>query len=255
MSDSCKKRYILVPDSNLTKGEKGDKGDPGQDASFILPLSTDDVLYGAQVLTDVIDELLYEVLGILSFTASQTIYEKGQVLNSIGLTWSYNKDIESQTITGTGVVPPTLLVSDRSKTVTLSGVSTNTTIILTADDVIADGNPSKTANINLQFLNKIYYGKAIHPGTINSAFLLGLSFSNLQSNRVSNFTVNTGANEYIWFALPEAYGVPTFYANGFEGGFVLENTFSFINASGHTENYRVYRSEYTNLGSTIIETL
>jgi hypothetical protein len=256
MSDSCKKRYILVPDGNLTKGEKGDKGDPGQDALSVLPISTDDVLYGTEVLTDVLDELLYLPLSISSFVATQTIFEKGQVLTSLGFTWSYNKTIldGNQSITGTGVIPPTLLLTDRNATVTLSNISINTIVTLTADDISADAKPAKLATISLEFLDKIYYGKAIYPGAINSAFVLGLQFSNLQADNNRDFTVNTGANEYIWFAAPVLNGVVSFEANGFDDGFQLESTFSFTNASGYVSSYNLYRSVNSNLGLTNVTT-
>jgi hypothetical protein len=251
---SCTKRYIIVVDQNLSKGEKGDKGDPGDNGLGALPLSTDDVLYGPtnQTLSEILAELLYLALEITSFTGTSQ-YEKGQVLTSIFLSWGYNKAIQTQSITGTGVVPPTLLVGDTSKTVTLSNVSTDTVITLTADDVIGDGHAAKTATLELKFLNKIYWGKAVI-GTINSAFILSLQ-GELKQNRIKSFVEDTGLNEYIWFCSPVAYGAATFIADGFVGGFQLETTISFTNASGHTEDYYVYRSVNHNLGSINIDVI
>lgn len=248
------KQYVIVPDSGVSRGPAGPtgpQGPPGAAGSVTLPLSSDNVVYNALTLTQALDQLFYVPLVISSFTASPSTYEKGIVLTSIQLSWSYNKTVQAQAITGTGVVPPTLLLTDRSKVCTLSSLSSNFTIILTTDDVTGDSNPPKVSNINVQFLNKIYYGKAAIPGTIDSSFILSLQ-SNLQATRNISFNLSTIATEYIWFASPVAYGTPNFSANGFSGGFSLITTLSFTNASGWVESYYVYRSVNDNLGSTNI---
>jgi len=251
--EDCKQRYIIKSDPFLSKGDKGDPGADGAGASITLPLSTDDVDYRGNVLTDIIDNLLYLPLTISSFTAVVSTYEKGQVLTSLQFNWSFNKPVDAQSITGTDVVPPTLLISDRTKIVALTNISTNRVITLTADDVSSDANLAKTATLTLSFLNRIYYGKAAI-GTINSAFILALT-GELKSNRTKSYTLSTGAGEYIWFASPVAYGLPSFKTNGFNGGFDLISTLSFTNASGHTENYYVFRTTNDNLGVTAVDVL
>lgn len=251
--EDCKRKYIIKPDISLNKGEKGDPGADGADGSFLLPLSTDDIDYRGDVLTGVIDGLLYLALVIETFTAAVYNYEKGQTLNSIQLSWTFNKAVDAQSITGSNVTPPTLLTSDRTKLVVLTGVTFNTVITLTADDVSADSNPAKTAQLTLSFLNKLYYGKRV-TGTINSAFVLTLT-GELDADRIKTFTETTGAGEYLWVAYPTAYGLGTFKTNGFNGGFNAPTTISFTNASGHTENYYVFRSTNENLGTTVVESL
>jgi len=256
--EEWKRRYIIKEDFNLTQGPAGPQGPPGADGGAgTLPLSTDDVDYRGDVLTDVLDALLYLPLSISSFSAPQTTFEKGQTLTSIQLSWTFNKAVESQTITGTDVVTPTLTLAERTKLVTLSNITSNRTITLTADDVLADANAAKTSNLNLTFLNKIYYGKSV-VGTVNSAFVLALT-GELKSNRTKSFSLTTGASEYIWFASPVAYGLPSFKTNGFNGGFDLNTTLTggtiFVNASGHAESYYVFRSTNENLGLTAVDVL
>jgi hypothetical protein len=251
--EECSKKFVIKPSTSLTKGDKGDKGDPGLDATFSFPISTDNVDYRGSVLTDVIDDLLYLALSIIGFSAAPSVFEKGQVLTSIQLSWSYNKAVDAQSITGTNVVPPTLLVSDRTKLVTLSSVASDTVITLTADDVSSDANPAKQAQLTLSFLNKLYYGKHV-TGTIDSAFVLALT-GELKSNKTKSFTANTGAGEYIWFACPVAYGFPSFKTNGFDGGFNAPTTISLTNASTHVEDYYVFRSTNENLGVTNVDVL
>lgn len=247
-------KYIIKPDFNLSKGDKGDKGDPGEDGSFSLPLSTDDVDYRGNILTDIIDQLLYLVLVIETFTSSNILFEKGQVLTSIFLTWTYNKSVESQSITGINVISPSLLITDRNKNVTLSNVSIDTTIILTTDDETSDDNDPKVKTLNLKFANKIYYGKSI-TGTLNSAFVLALPSNSLQLDRFKSFTINAGVSEYGYFASPVAYGLPSFLAGGFVGGIQLEAIISFTNASGYTEDYYIHRTVNDSLGLTTIQAI
>ena len=255
MSNDCKRKYVIKFPALVTKGEKGDKGDKGNpgDPTLILPVSTDDVDYRGEVLTDVLDALFYQAL-TLSLSASPNTYEKGVVLTSQAVSWSYNKSVQAQSITGVGVVSPTLLLSDRAKVLTLSNVSTNTVITLTADDVLGDDYPQKSTSVTLRFLNRLYYGKAL-VGTINSAFVLALSTQPLSSTRQVNFNITTGENEFIWFCCPVAYGTPSFKTNGFNGGLTLEATITLVNASGYSESYNVYKSDNHNLGLTSVEVL
>ena len=48
-------------------------------------------------------------------------------------------------------------------------------------------------------------------------------------------------------------GKPTFYVGGFEGGFDLLHTFLYTNSKGYSENYYVYKSINSSLGSTSVE--
>ena len=71
-------------------------------------------------------------------------------------------------------------------------------------------------------------------------------------NRNKDFTVNAGAGQYIYYAIPAAWGTPTFFVGGFEGGFDLLSKFNFTNASGYTTSYNVYKSGNANLGQTTV---
>lgn len=254
MSEDCKKKYIIKVNNLLSKGEKGDAGEDGADgASISLPITTDDVTYNGDSLTDIISQILYIALQITGFSASPSNYEKGQTLTSVSLTWSYNKSIESQIITGTNVVSPSLLIGDRNKIVVLSSITINTIITLTADDETSDLIPVKIATVTLTFLNKLYWGIETIPGVVNSAFVLALGSNELKADKVKSFSINAITNNYIFFALPVAYGVPSFLTNGFNGGFQLESTISLTNASGYTEDYSVYRTTNHSLGLTFVD--
>src|SRR5687767_2272265 len=153
--DSCKKRFIIKTNIAFSKGDKGDQGPAGPPgAGADLPLSSDDVEYNGETLTDILNELLYIALTINSFAASPTTFEKGTVLTSASFSWSYNKSVESQSISGTNVVSPVLAVGDRNKVVSLNNITTDTVVTLTADDETSDAIAAKTRTTTLQFLNK-----------------------------------------------------------------------------------------------------
>ena len=121
------------------------------------------------------------------------------------------------------------------------------TIVITATDE-RDASVSRTLTINFQ--PKVYWGVAAGKEAYTDEDLLGLSGNALASGKARTFTVNAGADQYILYAIPSSFGVPTFKVNGFEGGFVKANTFEHTNASGYSQNYDVWKSVNPNLGNT-----
>lgn len=260
MSNRCKKKWILkAPTAMLQgpQGEPGPAGPPGEGTGteIELPLSSDDVDYRGQVLTDVLDELLYTPLVITTFTGAPLVYERGQVITSLAVSWAYNKAVETQTITGPGVTPPTLLASDRSKTLVLASVSSDRTITLEADDDISDSNNEKSDTITLRWYDGVYWGVGAIPGAYNSAFILGLSNKQLRSGRTGNFSLNVGTSQYAFVCIPVSMGAASFKTNGFNGGLSLQATISFTNAQGATVSYNIYRTINHSLGLTAFEIL
>lgn len=118
------------------------------------------------------------------------------------------------------------------------------TFTLTADGY-TDTFPVKWAQRN-------YYGTG-SAGSNSAAFITGLN-SDVTDTIDALFTVNAGATDKIYFAYRTGYGTPTFYVNGFEGGFTLvSTTISVTNPYGFTENYTLYESDNTGLGITSVE--
>jgi hypothetical protein len=250
MSKIFKKRYLLKKPPELLQGPPGPQGPPGSGSDLELPISSDDIDYRGVTLTQKLDDLSYVELVINSFATPVINFEIGQVITSLGVTWSYNKSVSSQTITGP-ITPVVLTAAERSRTLSVSNQSDNFTLVLSALDERA---LNRTRNLSINFLNKIYWGQANQPGSINSAFVISLQ-NELKGNRQKSFNVNLGANVYAWFAHPVSYGVASVKTNGFDGGFNAPITISFTNASGFTEDYYVYRSEFPNLGVTNVEFL
>ena len=254
-----KKRYLITPDIANLKGDPGEDGADGNINSF-LPINTSNLNHDGALRTnegvdDLLDELLHVVLVVLSFAADAgNVFEQGQSFSSLAFTWTIGSTITSQSIAGTNVTPPTLEAADRTAVVSFSpDLDDDGTIVLSVDD--GTGLPasldSKSYNIN--FYWKVHWGKAVIPGAINSAFILGLSDESLQGDANLDFTLSTASTEYIWIAAPSSYGDLLIKAGGFIGGFESKVIVSHSNGSGApAENYNVYRSTHDNLGSTNI---
>ena len=193
-----------------------------------------------------IADLMYQPVEITAFSASPSQAEKGSTVTSVTLSYTMNKAPESGTLDGTA------RELDDSGTIALTGLSltANKTWTLAVTDE-REATASKTAA--LSFLNKAHWGTAAAPGTVDSAFLLGLPGSALASGKGRTITVNAGTGEYVWYAVPSSFGACAFNVGGFDGGFTKVSTISHTNASGHTENYDVYRSDNAALGSTTVK--
>ena len=103
-----------------------------------------------------------------------------------------------------------------------------------------------------QYLMLIFVDVAASDAEINSELILSFQ-KGLQGGRAKTFTVNAGAGQHIFYALPTSYGACSFNVGGFDGGFSKVSTFEFTNAQGHAENYDVYKSTNANLGNTTVK--
>lgn len=217
------------------QGPKGDKGDAGA-------TTASGVSYGDKTVAAVLDDLLYTPIQITAFTNSVNTAEKGATVNTVVLTWNYNKTPVSATLDGTAI-DKTL----KTKTIENAAITANKTYTLKAKDE-RDAEASKSSGIN--FVNGCYYGVGTASGdAINKAFVAGLT-KVLSDSRARDITVNAAAGQYIYYAIPARLGTPSFFVGGFEGGFNKVKTFDYQNPSGYTESYDVYRTTNAGLGST-----
>ena len=170
---------------------------------------------------------------------SQQMAELGSSQN-VTLNWSYNRDIKSQKINDEN-----LDNTIRSKS--YGNVTTGTTYTLTAISVL-DFTTSKSVSIT--FANGVYYGKSSSTD-YNSNLIKSLN-KELSTNKSRTITVDASANEYIYYCVPTRLGECSFNVNGFDGGFDKVATISFANDFGYKEDYYIYKSTNSNLGSTTV---
>ncbi len=111
---------------------------------------------------------------------------------------------------------------------------------------------SDTETHSITFYNYIWYGVSTVASSYSEADIEGLATSTISNTKGRSFTEVPAAGEYIIYALPTRLGTVTFWVGGFEGGFQSPETVSVTNASGYTEDYYVYRSTNSGLGSTTV---
>ena len=224
----------------------GDVNLDGNASSIVYNSSmaeTHDVANVEDALDKIFNKVYYVALSLSSSSGGGT-YEKGSTQN-ITITATFNKVPNRITIKGESIT------SNKTITKTYSGVKSNDTYPLIAYSENAEGqtiNVSKT--FYATFVNKKYYGVSSKT-TLTSSEINDLT-GVLDADRKGDFTVNAGSGQYIFFAIPSAYGTPAFKVGGFDGGFDKVQTISHTNKSGHTENYDVYRSTNASLGSTTV---
>ena len=197
-----------------------------------------------ECLDAIIAKIYYVNPSITSFTCnpSKTAYEMGEKVTSVTFTWTYNKDMVSQTLTGCDLADETVRTATYS-----TEFNSNKTFTLSA----SDGTNSTSANKAFTFQNKVHHGSASIPATYDSAFILSLNGS-LKGSKSGTYTVNVGTNQYFYIAMPTSFNnsdVLTGKVGGFDTDFSKVATVSHTNASGYTCDYNIYKSTNHSLGS------
>lgn len=231
------------------KGEQGPVGPKGDNMSDEQAAQIEQNKKDIGLLKKEIADIRYIPIEILSFSNNVNIAELGSTVNEISLTWKLNKIPKSATLNDVSVSGE--LKADQSVTIRDAALATDSIFTLVVTDE-KDKTVQKKSSI--AFYNGVYYGCAIIPTKLDSVFVRGLSKS-LQKDRVKTFTINSGVNQYVWYALPTRYGEAVFNVGGFDGGFTKISEISFENSSGYTEEYAVYRSDNSNLGKKTVKVI
>ena len=145
-------------------------------------------------------------------------------------------------MTGTGYVGPTTNTEAVAYPAAVAGTRA---FALTA----TDGTDNSTSTITYTFVNRRFWGVSTKASGYTEADVEGLAGTELSNSGSKSFSSTTAAGEYIIWASRTALGTRTFTVGGFEGGFQAPETVSITNASGFTENYYVYRSTNSGLGT------
>lgn len=209
-----------------------------------------------ETLEGQMDDLRYVPMAIDSLsitTPANGIAEKGSTVVSITYSYSCNKVPDRLIFNGSEISEPA--ISGTNILVEGLNVTANRTFTMQATDHGSYSNPAKTVSrsVTLYFYDKVHWGVAAAPSSYNDSFILStLTNHQLASGRARTFTVNAGANQFIYFALPTSMGTPRFTVGGFDGGFGKVAEFSHTNASGGTATYAVWKSDNANLGSTTV---
>lgn len=116
------------------------------------------------------------------------------------------------------------------------------------------GCGTSISGFQIRWYQNIHYGVAQTGSTLNSVFISGtLTNKFLTGTKAITFTITANSGEYIWYAYRVDAGTPNFSVNDFNGGFQIASTgTSFTNASGFTEQYQIWRSDYPSLGAITV---
>lgn len=176
---------------------------------------------------------------------SPRLAEAGTPVVSVNLKWESNVIPSEVTIDGTKYEAYT-----NSGTHIIPVAWTNdSTMSLTLKD--AAGYSDKVI-VPFKFVNGIYYGVATEPETLNTAFIRSLTKKLTVSPSVE-FDSDTTGEQFVWFICPAEYVGLKFYMDSMVGGFHHIQDLSYENELGFTEDYSIYRSDYSGLGEIKVE--
>ena len=197
---------------------------------------------------DALFSKVYYVKPTCSLSASKAggTFEMGTTITApITFTWTTNKAITSQTLTG-------CTLADAS--VRTATYNTNVTSDKTFTLSVSDGENSASSSVSYKFLNKVYYGSASEPDSYDSAFILGLANNKFATTIKGSYPITVESGQFGYIACPKSFNAPS---ECYIGGFLttLENAgeISFTNASGGVATYTILRTGKSGLGSLTME--
>ena len=196
---------------------------------------------------DALFNKVYYVKPICSLSASPSggTFEMGTTITSpIIFTWTTNKAITSQTLTG-------CTLADAS--VRTAIYNTNVTADKTFTLSVSDDENFASSSVSYKFLNKILWGNSTEPTTYNSKFILELSNNKLASSNKGAFSFNCSDGEYAYFATPTSMKITSAWVNGFQADLEEVAVVNHTNASGYTSSYTITRFSNSGLGSFVAE--
>ena len=171
-------------------------------------------------------------------------FEMGTVISApITFTWTTNKNITSQTLTGC-----TLADASVRTAIYNTNVMADKSFTLS----VSDGENFASSSVSYKFLNNVFWGSA-STGIYNSAFINALSNKKLASAIKGTYSFNIASGEYGFWAVPSNMTIPSVWIGGFEVTVDDLGIVSYTNAQGYTRDYRIYKTGKASLGAISAE--
>ena len=172
-------------------------------------------------------------------------FEMGTVISApITFTWTTNKNITSQTLTGCTLAD----ASVRTATYNTNVISDKTFTLS-----VSDGENSASSSVSYKFLNNVFWGSASTVETYDSAFISALSNKRLASAVKGTYSFNIASGEYGFWAVPSNMTISSVWIGGFEVTVDDLGTVSYTNAQGYTRDYKLYKTGKASLGAISAE--
>ena len=181
----------------------------------------------------------------LSATPRGGTFEMGTVISApITFTWTTNKAITSQTLTGC-----TLADASVRTAIYNTNITTDKTFTLS----VSDGENSASSSVSYKFLNNVFWGSASTAETYDSAFISALSNKKLASAVKGTYSFNIASGKYGFWAVPSNMTISSVWIGGFEVTVDDLGTVSYTNAQGYTRDYKLYKTGKSGLGAISAE--
>ena len=171
-------------------------------------------------------------------------FEMGTVISApITFTWTTNKDITSQTLTGCTLADASVRTATYN-----TNVASNKTFTLS----VSDGENFASSSISYSFLNNVFWDSA-STGIYNSTFINALSNKKLASAVKGTYSFNIASGEYGFWAVPSNMTISSVWIGGFEVTVDDLGIVSYTNSQGYTRDYRIYKTGKSGLGAISAE--
>ena len=196
---------------------------------------------------DALFSKVYYVKPTCSLSASKAggTFEMGTTITApITFTWTTNKAITSQTLTGC-----TLADASVRTAIYNTNITTDKTFTLS----VSDGENSASSSVSYKFLNNIFWGSAAAAETYDSTFIRALSNKKLASAVKGTYSFNIASGEYGFWAVPSNMSISSVWIGGFEVTVDDLGIVSYTNAQGYTRDYRIYKTGKSGLGAISAE--
>ena len=196
---------------------------------------------------DALFSKVYYVKPTCSLSASKAggTFEMGTTISApITFTWTTNKAITSQTLTG-------CTLADAS--VRTATYNTNVTSDKTFTLSVSDGENFASSSVSYKFLNNVFWGSASTVETYDSTFISALSNKRLASAVKGTYSFNIASGEYGFWAVPSNMTISSVWIGGFEVTVDDLGIVSYTNAQGYTRDYKLYKTGKSGLGAISAE--
>lgn len=205
-----------------------------------IPSTASQIAYNTGTVADTLNQLTYTPITInlytMSGSSSNPVLEIGgsYSVQGSGLYWETNKTATTTTVNGVSQSSPYMPPG--------SPFSTNQSWLL----YVNDGQTSATATRSITFTHKRYWGVSGNQQLFDDE-IRALS-SEFSTNRSQTRTF-APSGQYLYLAYLATAGAATITVNGFlDTSWVLVQR-DFVNASGYTAEFRIYRSAYPLTGT------
>lgn len=181
---------------------------------------------------------------IATFSNTSPTNEVGSTVAAVTLNWTLSGSTPtSQSINqGIGAIPVGTLTANYGTPMTVDKTFTLS---------VANALGSDTATTTVRFMLKAYWGASSRPFMDDASIISSLS-SEFGSARARTKTV-TCSGQYMYFCYPASWGAALFTVNGLLNTAWQLTLGDFTNPSGHTESYRIYRSDNLLTGTYIVQ--